>query len=232
MAASASETSRDFPTPASPTMVTSSQRSSARTRSQAATSDSSSRSRPTNRVAWLRSGAPNTETRRDAGTGPRLPLQRQRLDRLGHDRLVHERERRLADQHLMRGGGLLESCCNVDRIARGESFLRPSHHLARVDADAAGDPQLGQRVAHLDRSTTRPQCIVLVRLRDAEHRHHGVANELLDGAAVSLDDRLHLLEVACEQRPQRLGIGLLSQLGRPAEVAEQDGHRLADFARG
>ena len=121
----------------------------------------------------------------------------------------------------MRGGGLLESCRDVDRIARRESFLRARHHLARVDADAAGDPQLGQRVAHLDRSATRPQCIVLVRRRDAEHRHHGVANELLDGAAVSLDDRLHLLEVACEQRPQRLGIGLLSQLRRAAEVAEQ-----------
>ena len=106
----------------------------------------------------------------------------------------------------------------------------PGRHLRL--ADATGDPQLGQRVAHLDRRTTRPQCIVLVRLRDAEHRHHGVADELLDGAAVSLDDRLHLLEVACEQRPQRLGIGLLSQLGRAAEVAEQDGHRLADFARG
>ena len=41
-----------------------------------------------------------------------------------------------------------------------------------------------------------PQRVVLVHDRDAEDGHHGVADELLDAAAVALDDRLHPLEVA------------------------------------
>ena len=85
----------------------------------------------------------------------RLSLQRQRLDRLRRHRFAHEGERRLTDQHLTRRGGLLEPRRDVDRVPRCEPLLRPRHNLARVDAYAAGDPELGQRVAHLRR---RPAC--------------------------------------------------------------------------
>src|SRR5262245_53552053 len=49
--------------------------------------------------------------------------------------------------------------------------------------------------------------------------------------AVRLDDRLHPLEVTGEERPQRLRVRLLSELGRAGQVAEQGRHRLADLAR-
>jgi hypothetical protein len=49
----------------------------------------------------------------------------------------------------------------------------------------------------------------------AEDRHHGVADELLHRATVDLDDCLHPLEVASEQRAQRIRVEPLPQLRRP-----------------
>ena len=59
-----SATSRDLPTPASPTTVTSSQRCSACARSHASRRSASSRSRPTNRASCRRSGASRTRSSR------------------------------------------------------------------------------------------------------------------------------------------------------------------------
>ena len=51
--------------------------------------------------------------------------------------------------------------------------------------------------------------VVLVGDRDAEDRHHGVADELLHGAAVALDRRGHRREVpehhAADAPPGRAG---------------------------
>ena len=68
----------------------------------------------------------------------------------------------------------------------------------------------------------RAQCVVLVRDRNPEDRHDRVADELLDGAAVALDDRAQILEVAAHARAQRLRIGRLAERGRADEVAEED----------
>ena len=166
-----------------------------------------------------------------AGTGSDFPFSAQRLHRLGHHRLVHERMRRLADQHLARRRRLLEPRRHVHRVPGRQPLLRPGHHLAGVHADPAADAQLRQRVAHLHRRPARPQRVVLVRRGDPEHRHHRVADELLHRPAVRLDDRLHPLEVARQQRPQRLRIGRLPERRRAGDVAEQHRHRLADLAR-
>jgi len=61
-----------------------------------------------------------------------------------------------------------------------------------------------------------------VDLRHAEDGHDRVADELLDHAAVALDDPLHLLEVAGEQASQRLRVGRLAERRRPRDVAEQN----------
>src|SRR5262249_7808293 len=71
-----------------------------------------------------------------------------------------------------------------------------------------------------------PERVVLVRLRHTEHGHDRVADELLHRSAVRLDDPLHPLEVPGQQRPQRLRIGRLAELGRAGQVAEQHRHRL------
>ena len=86
-------------------------------------------------------------------------------------------------------GRVLESGGDVDRVAGDESLRCPGHHLAGHHADPALEAELGQRVAHLDGCAHGAQSIVLVHRRHAEDGHHGVADELLDGAAVPLDDR-------------------------------------------
>jgi hypothetical protein len=50
-----------------------------------------------------------------------------------------------------------------------------------------------------------------MRDRDPKNSHHRVPDELLNGAAVALDDSLHPAEVASKQRPQHLGIGRLTE---------------------
>ena len=51
-------------------------------------------------------------------------------------------------------------------------------------------------VAHLDRRPNRAQRVVLVDLREPEDGHRRVADELLDRAAVALEDRAELGVVA------------------------------------
>ena len=73
------------------------------------------------------------------------------------------------------------------------------HHVAGVHADPAGERhpvvavelrvQRVERRAHLDRGADRAQRVVLVDLRHAEDGHDGVADVLLDGAAVVFDRR-------------------------------------------
>jgi hypothetical protein len=65
-----------------------------------------------------------------------------------------------------------------------------------------------------------------VDLRHAEHRHHGVADELFDRAAVALDRHAHGVEVPLRDESKLLGIEDLAHRRRPREVAEDDRHRL------
>jgi hypothetical protein len=70
-----------------------------------------------------------------------------------------------------------------------------------------------------------------VQRRHAEHRHHRVADELLDRAAVPLERRLHSVEVARHHLPERLGIESLAELRRADDVGEDDRHDLPRLAR-
>jgi hypothetical protein len=63
--------------------------------------------------------------------------------------------------------------------------------------------------------------------RDTEDRHYGVADELFDRAAVPLNDRLHPLEVIPEPDLEHLRIARIAERGRPRQVTEHDGYRLA-----
>ena len=160
-----------------------------------------------------------------------LALQNQRLDRFDLGHVADEYQGRLPDQHLARLRGLLEARRDVHRVARRQPLLRPRHHLARHDADASLQAELGQRVPHLERRPHRTQRVVLVQHRHAEDRHHGVADEFLDRAAVPFDDRLHPLEVAGEQRAEPFGIERLAECSRAREVAEENRHGLALLLR-
>ena len=158
-----------------------------------------------------------------------LALQLERVDGLDLDRVVDERECRLAEQHLARLCGLLQPGGHVNRVAGGQSLLRARHHLTGHDADPTLHAQLRQRSAHFDCGAHSAQRVVLVHDRYPEHRHHRVADELLNRAAVPLDDRFHPVEVACQQRPQPLRIEGLAERCRAGHVAEEHRHDLALF---
>jgi hypothetical protein len=128
-------------------------------------------------------------------------------------------------------GRLLQARGDVDGIARRQPLLGARDDLARADTDSPLDPELREPVAHLHRRPQGPQRVVLVYGRHAEHRHHRVADELLDRAAVTFDDRLHPLEVARQQRPQGLGVKRLAQRGRAGHVAEEHCHGLPHLTR-
>jgi hypothetical protein len=68
-----------------------------------------------------------------------------------------------------------------------------------------------------------------VRARDAEHSHHGIADELLHRGAVPLEYRAELSVVSPHPRPQCLWVELVAESREPAEVAEEDAHRLANI---
>jgi hypothetical protein len=72
--------------------------------------------------------------------------------------------------------------------------------------------------------------VVLVRLGDAEGRHHRVAGELLDDPAVRDHAVRDALEVGLHTTAHDLGIGARDERGRVDEVHEQDRGELAFHA--
>src|SRR5205814_596174 len=108
-----------------------------------------------------------------------LSLDLEGVERLGLDRAADELERRLPDQDLVRLGGLLEPCGDVDRVAGGEPLLGAGHDLAGVDADPSLNAELREGCQHLYRRPACSERIVLVRLWHAKYGHHRVADELL-----------------------------------------------------
>ena len=147
-------------------------------------------------------------SRRYAANSIRLSLESERLDRLDLDLVLSELERLPAEQDLAGGGRLLETCGDIDRIARREPLPRrrlTCHHLAGVDTkprfEANAELALELRVqefellTHLRCGTQRAPSVILVEGGDAEDGHDRVADELLHRPAVALEDALHLFEV-------------------------------------
>ena len=148
------------------------------------------------------------------------------------DGIAHQACRLRPEENLAAACRLLEAGGDVDGIAGCEPLRGADDDLAGVDANPRLDAELRQRVPHLDRGSQGTQRIVFVELRHAEDGHHRIADELLNGAAVPLDNRLHLVEVAPEERAQRLRVDRFAQRGRTDDVAEKDGYDLAVLARG
>ncbi len=68
------------------------------------------------------------------------------------------------------------------------------------------------------------------RGRHAKDRHHGIANELLDGSAMSFQARACRLEIASHHRAERFGVELLAHGRRPRNVCEKHRHDLPRLA--
>ena len=168
----------------------------------------------------------------EGGHGLRLTLELEGLDRHQLDRSAHEARGLGAQQDGARSRRFLEPRCDVDGVPGREPFLRARDDLAGVDPDPRLDAEPGQRVQDLRCGPHRPQSVVLVQRRDAEHGHHGVAHELLDRSSMAFHDLLDALEVAEEERTQGLRIDRLAEGGRAFDVAEEHGHRLPVLACG
>src|SRR5206468_12852838 len=93
-----------------------------------------------------------------------------------------------ADEDLPRPSRLLESCREVDGLARRERRLSAvDDHLARLDTDPGLQLEVVHCLLHRESRPDRALRVVLVGLWDAERGHDRVAGELLDDAAVLLD---------------------------------------------
>ena len=150
----------------------------------------------------------------------------------------------VADQDLIRLGRGLQAGGGVHRVPGDAAEVRglgADEHLAGVHADPAGEAdgvvafelvvEVLERGAHVDGGADRAERVVLVELRDAEHGHDGVPDELLDRAPVAFERRAHRIEVASHHLAHRLGVELLAELGRAGHVAEHDRDGLADLGR-
>src|SRR5262249_47180050 len=119
----------------------------------------------------------------------------------------------------------LEPGGDVDGVAGHEGLALTRDDAAGVDAD----PEL--RAAELRGRAYGTQRVVLVGLRHAEDRHDGVADELLDAAAVAPQRGARLGEPLVLVRPHRRGVAGLAERGRADGVREEDGDDLAHLAR-
>ena len=126
-----------------------------------------------------------------------LALELDRRQRLDVDGIPNVRKRRLAEEDLAGPGTLLEPSCDVDCVAGREPLVGSGDDLARIDPDphrkdrsvVARKPviQRTERLPQAGRCPDRAQGIVLVEDRNAEDRHHRVADEFLHASAVALD---------------------------------------------
>jgi hypothetical protein len=102
---------------------------------------------------------------------------------------------------------------HVDCIFCREGLAAAGDDLAGIDADPDVELELCYRFTHGDRGPNGARGVVLVHLREAEDRHRGVADELLDRAAMLFDDRSQLAVLARHELTHQFGIWSLAQWG-------------------
>ena len=144
-------------------------------------------------------------------TGARLALQRKRLERLDLDRVADQPQRLLAEQDLSGRAACSRRAATftaspIARFSPSPTSTRPVLTPVRNrSATPTSSRDRRQPLTDLRRRPHRPQRVVLVHARDPEHRHHRIADELLDRPAVALDRRADLSEVPIhhpDQAPQ------------------------------
>ena len=172
----------------------------------------------------------STSISRQAATGSDFPLRRYQ-HRLHLHGAPHKPPGLLTDQHFAHLSMLLKPGGHVDGVPGHKRVTRTRDDLAGVDTNPRLQAQLRHSRPHLPCRADRPQGIVLMRDRHAENSHDRIADKLLHRSTVALEDLPHPLVVAAHLRPQRLGIGPLTESGRAAQVTENDGNDLPHGAR-
>ena len=92
------------------------------------------------------------------------------------------------------------------------------------------DPEGIERPLEFEGGPKGAERIILVGQWDAEHRHHGIADELLDRAAVPFYGGPGPIEVPALVAPDGLGVAPLARRRRVDEVAEEHRDELAHLS--
>ena len=139
--------------------------------------------------------------------------------------------RDVVHQHCPGLGEALDPRGGVDAVSDHERLagIVEGRHLAGDDARAGAQlrrahvlPEGGDRVDDLQAGPHGALGVVLAGHGRAPYRHHGVADELLDGPPVAPDDGLGGLEVPAEQLARLLGVACLGDRRVADEVHEKD----------
>ena len=114
----------------------------------------------------------------------------------------------------------------VDEVAGDHALALGSDRdrgLAREHAGAGPEllVEAGNSGDEVECGTHGPLRVVLGRRRSAPDGHHSIADELLDGAAVALDDHARDVEVAREELARVLGVPRFGGRREPHQVGEQ-----------
>ena len=177
------------------------------------------------------------DTRRaPGGDGLALPLQLERRQSLQLDRVRDRERRRLSNRHRLRFPGRLQTRRDVDHVAGDRPTLGarlPVHRLAARDAHpqperAGREPEPGADALHRGHEsqprTHGPLRIVVADARRTEDGHRGVADELLELAAVPRDRLAHGVEIRVLHERHVLGVELLGQRREADEIGEENRH--------
>ena len=125
-------------------------------------------------------------------------------------------------------GELLEPRCDVHSLAGCERRVRlVRHDLPRFDPDPRFEAETVDGVEDRHGSPDGALGVVLVRGRNPERRHDGVAGELLDDAAVRRYALRNVLEEGVDAAPNDLRIARGDKRGRADEIDEEHGCELA-----
>ena len=121
----------------------------------------------------------------------------------------------------------LQATGRVDEVAGDHPLVRRpdgDRRLARQHARSRLDPrsQRPDRVDELEGGPDRAFRVVFVSRRCAPDRHHRIADELLDRAAISPDHVTRQVEIARQQVTGVLRVAALRQCREPDQVGEQD----------
>ena len=111
-------------------------------------------------------------------------------------------------------------CPSAPRVTAASPVRTPAR--AWSAASSSGTAATRSSAARTARSASSS-----VRDRRAPDGHDGVADELLDRAAVALDERARGVEVAREELADVLGVATLGERGEADEVGEEDGDEAA-----
>ena len=140
----------------------------------------------------------------------------------------------VADVDHSRFGDGLDARRSVHQVAGDHSFAGHAEvhrNLSGEQPRTGAEPRCADLVAErgdgvhqFQRGAHGPLRVVFLDRRDAPDRHHRVADEFLDRAAVANNDRPRGVEVAAEEFAHVFRVALLRERRETDEVGEEHGH--------